>query len=335
MESAKNLHTDDNEQLLAIAHNTLQTQIHALSQLTSVIDSHFIEVAYSIAKAVPSTRILISAIGKAGLVAQKFSATLASIGIPSFYINPSEAAHGDLGRFTKDDIAVFISNSGETSELLTLLPSLQSKQIQIISITRSLASSLSRSSNKVIAYGNVKECTPLEAAPTTSTTVMMALCDALAMVCAHLKGTTSKEFYEFHPGGNLGRELMPVKEIMRIGDRHCIIEQSTITKEAIHRYTSTPGRPGAASIVNSHDELVGIFTDGDLRRLIDSGETFLNKPISENMGTSPKTVVAEMLAKDALKLLVKYEIDQLIVASSDQRPIGMVDIQDLAGLYSL
>jgi arabinose-5-phosphate isomerase len=267
--------------------------------------------------------------GKAGFVAQKISATLSSIGFPSFYLHPAEAVHGDLGRFTSNDLALLLSNSGETSELVRLLPTLKERGSHIISITSSRGSTLGKHSDIVIETGRFPEAGPLGLAPTTSTTVMMSLGDALAMALVNRRGFTKEEFAAFHPGGDLGRSLMLVSDIMRTGDSCCVVHESVETKKALHLITETKGRPGAASIVNDAGTIVGVFTDGNLRRCLERDTEFLQKPIGELCSRTPITITPDRLAQEAARIIQERKIDQLMVVDERNTPVGLIDIQDL------
>jgi len=320
--------------LLAYARRFLRSQAEALLEVG--VDQEFTR-AVDVLVALPTTaRVVVSGIGKAGYIGMKLSATLASLGIPSFFVHPSEAAHGDLGRYREGDVALILSNSGETEEVLRTLRGLKELKCTLISITRDASSTVARASDIPIVIGRVEEGCPLGLAPTTSTTVMLAVGDALAVTSAYARGLTREEYLKFHPGGALGRELKltltSAAEVMRAGEYHCIVEETRTAREVLHSYSRTAGRPGAASIVNGEGRLVGVFTDGNLRRSVDAGTEFLDGPISAVMSHAPRTVPGEALASDALDLLRRYEIDQVIVVDAEHRPVGMIDIQDLVRL---
>lgn len=302
----------------------------ALRALAQGLGAEFERAVDLVLKINSTGRIIVCGMGKAGFVGMKFSATLASIGVPSFFVSPAEAAHGDMGRFTKEDIVIIFSNSGETPEILNTLGQLRLIGSKIISITSAASSSLSKYSEITLLIGENGESGPHGLAPTTSTTSMLALGDALAMAVFDRLGSPKDKFAFFHPGGSLGRALVQVSKIMRTGEEHCVVQDTASAKEVLHQITATKGRPGCASIIDGNGKLVGIFTDGDFRRCLDSGTEFLGKPISEVMGKSPKTISPDALAQDALKVMSERRIDQLIVVDSLGRPIGLVDIQDVA-----
>jgi len=184
-------------------------------------------------------------------------------------------------------------------------------------------------SDLVITTGKIEEIGPLGLAPTTSTTVMMALGDALAMSLMVLRGFSREDFARYHPGGDLGRALLTVSQIMRHGDSHCVVNKSEITKDVVHKITLTKGRPGAAAVVNDSGHLVGIFTDGELRRCLEGGVAFLGRPIEEVMAHKPKKILSSKLAQEASRIMQEIQIDQIIVVDNDDTPVGLVDVQDL------
>lgn len=318
--------------ILSYGKSIVGLEAEAVNSICGLIDSSF-ETAVKMILSIPSTgRVIVSGIGKAGFIGMKISATLASTGTPSFFLHPAEAVHGDLGRYAKDDIALILSNSGETPEILRILPSIKRVGCPIISITGSRSSTLAKHSEATLLIGKVDEVGPLGLAPTTSTTVMLALGDALAMTVLNQRGFSKEEFAQYHPGGALGRKLMTVAEAMRQGDEHAVARDNLLCKEVIHIISATKGRPGAAAIVNGEGKLVGVFTDGDLRRCLDLNINFLNEPISKYMGRSPKTCNASQLVEEALHLMSQFKIDQLLVTDEENRPIGTLDIQDVLSI---
>jgi arabinose-5-phosphate isomerase len=314
---------------VAYGRSIIREELVALAQVADLLDGRFAKAVEAILSAHAGSRIVISGMGKAGFVGMKLSATLSSIGFPSFFVHPADAIHGDLGRFTKNDIALLLSNSGETGEVLRLLPMLKQFGSRIIAITRSASSTLAQHSDITVEIGNFPEAGPLGLAPTTSTTVMMAVGDALAMTLVKRRGFTREEFAAFHPGGDLGRSLMLVSEIMRDDGSHCVVHESTITKKALHAITETKGRPGACAVVNDAGTLVGVFTDGNLRRCLDKEPDFLNLPIGTICSRDPITIRPNQLAHEACRIIQERQIDQLIVVNEQRIPVGLIDIQDL------
>jgi arabinose-5-phosphate isomerase len=274
-------------------------------------------------------RVVVTGMGKPGFVAQKISATLASTGTPSLYVHPAEAAHGDLGRIAKDDVVIALSNSGETEEILRLLPALRKIGARVVAVTRDRVNPLARSADLVLAFGNVEEACPMGLAPTASTAVLLAVGDALAMTVLGVRPFDREEYALFHPGGKLGRGLMKVRELMRQTEANPVVREDQPLAAAVAVMTETPGRPGAASVVDAAGKLVGIFTDGDLRRLVEHGETDFARPVSTAMGRNPRTVRPDALVVDAARVLRQARIDQVPVVDAEGRPVGLLDVQDL------
>jgi arabinose-5-phosphate isomerase len=323
-ENQANIATD-----LAFGIEILKQQIEALTRVAESLDPRFAQAVEKLLALETNSRIVVSGMGKAGYVGMKLSSTLASIGFPSFFLHPADAIHGDLGRLQKNDVVLILSHSGETDEVVRLLPRIKRFGATIISITSSSTSSLGRHSDLVIETGKIPEAGPLGLAPTTSTTVMLALGDALAMTLLERKGISREEYAAFHPGGDLGRSLMSVAEIMRTGASVCVVTEDTLNLKALHNITATEGRPGCAAIVNDRGAIVGVFTDGDLRRCLEREADFLNKPIGAVCSRNPITIYSHQLAQEACRLVQERKVNQLFVIDSDRKPVGLVHIQDL------
>ena len=274
-------------------------------------------------------RVVVTGMGKSGFIAQKISATLASTGTPSLFVHPAEAAHGDLGRIAKDDVVIALSNSGETEEILRLLPALKKIGARIVAVTADRANRLARGADLVVAVGNVEEACPMKLAPTASTTVQLAVGDALAMTVLANRPFDREEYALYHPGGKLGRGLMKVAEIMRGGEATPVVKESDPLSLAVAVMTETPGRPGATAVVDAAGRLVGIFTDGDLRRLVEHGQTDFGRPVATAMGRNPRTIRPDALVVDAAHVLRRARVDQVPVVDDDGRPVGLLDVQDL------
>lgn len=278
-------------------------------------------------------RVVTAGMGKAGFIAQKVSATLASTGTPSIFLHPAEAIHGDLGRVDKEDLLLAFSKSGETQELLVMLPHVKAAAVPVVGITQDGKSTLGRHCDLVLELGRIDEAGPHGLAPSASTTAMLALGDALALVVQEGRRFGPEEFARFHPGGDLGRRLMRVGELMRTGERNPQVRSGATVLQAIEVMTRTPGRPGATSIVDTEGRLLGFFTDGDLRRLIERG---LQNPresrIDDAMTKSPRSIGTETFALEALALLHQFHLDQLPVVDGDGRLLGLLDVQDLLNL---
>ena len=279
-------------------------------------------------------RVVATGMGKAGIIATKLSATLASTGTPSIYLHPAEAIHGDLGRLSEGDILLALSKSGETAEVLHLLGPVEAVGVPVIAITSRRSSSLARRATLVLEIGEIEEAGNLALAPSSSTTAMLALGDALALVVQDRRAFGPEDFARFHPGGSLGRRLMKVGELMRQGDRNPIVRSGTTVLDAIGVMTRTPGRPGATSIVDDVGRLLGFFTDGDLRRLLESKtHPDLDRvPVDEIMTRNPRSCSPDMFAMEALALLHRLRIDQLPVVDGSDQLVGLLDVQDLIDL---
>lgn len=326
---ASNLVEDRSASQLSYAKQILSQEQKALQCLIDNLPSSFVLAVEAILNIPPTGRLIIMGVGKAGFIGMKLSATFASIGVPSFFLHPTEALHGDLGRLSSFDIVIMLSNSGENSELLGILPYLKKNIAKLITVTASSDSSLGIASDIVVPIGKIQEAGPLGLAPTSSTLALLAIGDALAMTVLQQRPIDRQKFASWHPGGALGRSLLLVSEVMRIADQHCIVQETDSCSEVLHNITRTKNRPGAASVINAAGKLVGVFTDGDLRRCLDKQPNFLSLPVKQVMGQNPKTITPSLLAEEALGIMKRFQIDQLIVIDKDNRPIGMLDIQDL------
>jgi arabinose-5-phosphate isomerase len=274
-------------------------------------------------------RVVVTGIGKPGFIAQKISATLASTGTPSHYLHPAEAAHGDLGRVAREDLVLALSNSGETEEILRLLPALKRIGARVMALTRDAASPLGRAADLVLPLGAIDEACPMGLAPTASTAALLAVGDALAMTLLKNRPFDREEYALYHPGGKLGRGLMKVREVMRAGEANPLVRDDANVAQAVSVMTRTPGRPGACTVVNASGALVGVFTDGDLRRLMEAGRIDLAAPVKAVMSKNPRTVRPEALVADAARVLRQARIDQVPVVDAASRPVGLLDVQDL------
>jgi arabinose-5-phosphate isomerase len=268
--------------------------------------------------------------GKAGLVGAKISATFASTGTPSLALHPAEAMHGDLGRIRAADTVLALSNSGETTEIKALIPRVRSIGAGVIAMTGVADSTLGRLADCVLDIGPVDEACPLGLAPTASTSAMLALGDALAMVVLDVRGFSHEDYARYHPSGSLGRKLMKVREIMRQGEELPLVPTGTPITEVVLTMSATKGRPGAALVVTEDGRLGGLFTDGDLRRLIETnGSAGLDQPVDEFMTRTPKTAHPDQLLEEAERLLREHKKDQVPVIDDDGRPVGLLDVQDV------
>ena len=279
--------------------------------------------------------VLVTGLGKSGIIGMKLSATLASLGIPSHDIHPSEAAHGDLGRIRSNDCVIALSHSGETEEVVALCGILRQDGVPIVSITGGEGqSALARLANVALALGTIPEAGDLSPAPTCSTTAALAVGDAIALAAARRRAFTADDFARRHPGGTLGGLLRPVTDVLRfvLGDNLPIVDEKKTLRDALTDAQSLGRRPGAVLIVDDRGALSGIFTDGDLRRLILNDPTKLDAPIKEVMTASPRTLGADALVRDAVRLVREYRQDEIPIVDDNNQPIGVLDVQDLMAL---
>ncbi len=314
------------QEILDWVKEVLETEKKGIGDLKRNLNNNFLKVIKIMADC--SGRIIVTGMGKAGIVGQKFSATLSSTGSSSFWLHAAEAVHGDLGRVREDDVVVILSYSGETDEIKNLIPFIKKIGSKIIAITGNPKSNLGRYSDGVVNVKVDREACFLGLAPTTSTTAMLAICDAVSVVLQRIKGFQEKDFALFHPRGSLGRKLLlKVKDIMRKGKFNPVANEDDLVKKVIVKITSS--HAGAATVVNKDKVLIGIFTDGDLRRNIEKHPQLLKKKVSTVMTKNPVVVCDNDLASEALKVLEKKKIDEVPVVDSKKRPVGMLDIQDL------
>jgi arabinose-5-phosphate isomerase len=275
-------------------------------------------------------QVVVTGVGKSGLVGQKISATMASTGTPSIYLHSAEALHGDLGRIRKQDLVLALSHSGETEEVVRLIPLLKRLGVPFIAVTQTVTSRLGKEADVVLELGPVDEACPMGLAPTSSTTATMAIGDALALAASRRKRFSREDYALFHRGGALGRKLLRVEEIMRTGDLLPTVEPALSVREALTRVSGIGARrAGAALVVDPDGRLLGIFTDGDLRRQVQGGLDFLDGPVGDVMTVSPKTIDTRMLVAEAQKLMKAHLIDEVPVLDQEGRPVGMLDVQDL------
>lgn len=290
----------DTQQILVWAKDVLDHEAREVAALIDRLDGSFTDAIRILSEC--KGKVVASGMGKAGIIAQKFSATLSSTGTPSLWLHPAEAVHGDLGRATKDDVIVILSYSGETDEIKVLLPFLKKIGSKVISMTGNTSSSLARYSDAVLDVKVAREACALNLAPTTSTTVMLAMCDALSVVLQKLKGFREKDFAMFHPRGSLGRKLLlTVEDCMRKGKANPIVGGDELVSEVLVAITNA--RAGACVIVDAQRNVLGIFTDGDLRRHLESDSNLLKRRIAEVMTVNPRVVRADTLASEAMRIL--------------------------------
>ncbi|MFA5270738.1 MAG: KpsF/GutQ family sugar-phosphate isomerase [Candidatus Omnitrophota bacterium] len=314
------------KEIIAWASEVLSIEARGILSLEKSLNDEFLNVVKILS--VCEGKIVVTGMGKAGIIGQKFSATLSSTGTSSFWLHAAEAVHGDLGRIEEKDVVVVLSYSGETEEIKNLIPFIRQIGAKIIAITGNLRSSLNRYADGFASVKIDKEACPLGLAPTTSTTAMLAVCDAISVVLQKIKGFKEKDFAFFHPRGSLGRKLLlRVKDIMRKKRFNPVVTEDMLVKDVLVKITSS--HAGAASVTNREKKLVGIFTDGDLRRNLERYPNLLRKKVKDVMTKNPVVVKDDDLASSALKVLENRKIDEVPVVDKNYKPAGMLDVQDL------
>jgi arabinose-5-phosphate isomerase len=324
------------EALRQFALQVVQTEAAAVSAVGSAIDEPF-ERAVRLILDCPGA-VLTCGIGKAGIIARKLSASLSSTGTPSHFLNPSEGVHGDVGSIRSGDLVIILSDSGETEEILRMLSILKKLNHPVISISSTRNNSLARFSNVSLAYGKIREACPLGLAPSASTTAMLALGDALFLSVMKLRKFTADDFAIYHPAGQLGRKLIKVSEAMtfRFGENLPVASEDLTVGEVLRQVSKIKRRSGAVILVDKNEKVSGIFSDGDLRRLITEDDAaVLQRPVSQVMTRNPKRVRGDALASEAMAVMKQFRIDELPVVDGDDKPIGLIDVQDLVVLKML
>lgn len=309
-----------------IGREIIEIETGAISRLRSKINKSFEKAVTMMADC--KSRIILTGMGKPGFIARKMAATLASTGAPSLFLHPAEAVHGDLGMVTSKDLIIAISQSGETEEIVRLLPLLKKKGTPLIAMTSMPKSTLAKCADVVLDLGVSREACPLNLAPSASTTASLAMGDALALTLLKIKGFRSEDFAELHPGGSLGKRLLRVSDIMRKGKSNPLVKTGTSIRQALLKITAA--RAGSCTIVDSKGKLIGIFTDGDLRRhLREKGEEILNRPIEKFATIKPRYIFKDKLAEEAFHVLESRRIDEIPVVDQAMRVVGLLDVQDL------
>jgi arabinose-5-phosphate isomerase len=317
---------------LGEARKVFRIEIQALKTVCQNLDQSFDRAVDAIVNCLRSKgKIIVVGVGKSGHVGRKISATLTSTGSTSLLMNSVDALHGDLGVVADGDVILALSYSGESEELLNLIPPLKRFSVQIIAITGVLKSSLARLSDLVLNVRVPKEACPFNLAPTASTTAMLVMGDALAMAILQARRFKAQDFARYHPSGAIGRALLlKVSSIMRTGERNAVAQQDISVKEAL--LLMTRAKSGSVSVVNGRGKLVGVFTDGDLRRQMALQEDVLSELLRKVMTRNPVVIHESALAAQALKVFNERNIDDLIVVNSRHEPVGLIDSQDLPKL---
>jgi arabinose-5-phosphate isomerase len=317
---------------LHFAREILELESQTLAQMAKRLDGRFCQAVECLYRCRGS--VIVSGMGKAGLVGQKIMATLASTGTRSHCLHPAEAVHGDLGRVHQDDVMLILSQSGETEEVVRLLPSLKDLEVPILAITSRAESTLGRAATVALELGPLEEACSLGLAPSTSTTAMLALGDALALVTSRMRGFRREDFARFHPAGSLGRKLSKVQHHMRRLDE-CRVAAESQTVREVFVNLSVPGRrSGAIMLVDQQGKLSGIFTDSDLARIFERrSDPELDQSITKVMTADPIRMRLDALMLDAVRLMAEHKISELPVVDGDGRPAGLIDVTDVVGMF--
>ena len=315
--------------MLEQARQVLRMEAEAVLEQVERIDEHF-KAAVEMIMTCPG-RTVITGMGKSGIIGRKMAATLASTGTPSFYLHPAEGIHGDLGMVTEGDVVIALSNSGETGEVLHILPSLRRIGAKLIAMVGNPNSTLAKNSDIVLNVGVTREACPLGLAPTSSTTAALAYGDALALALLSKRKFTASQFAVFHPGGSLGRKLLlTVEDIMHSGTENPLVKADISVQDAL--FVITDKGLGAVSVVDNNNKMLGVLTDGDIRRGLSKGVDFLKRPVTELMTASPKTITKEKLAAQALHIMESNRpkpITVLPVVDAENHVIGLLHMTDL------
>jgi len=322
---------------LKLARRALRAEAGAIGELAEMVGEDFARAAEMLFACRGKT--VLTGVGKAGIIARKISATLASTGTSSIFLHPVEALHGDLGRVARLDVVIALSHSGSSEEIVRLLDHLKKRGARLVAFTGDRESVLGRHADVTLCYGQVEEACPHGLAPTVSTTCMLALGDALALTVMRMRNFTPEDFAAFHPGGSLGRKLLKVEEamILRKDERLAVVADSLALGEALAQAEKGSRRTGAMLLADGDGRLSGILTDADLRRVLlaHPGEDILSQPVSRFMTGNPKHVRVGTLASEALATMSALRIDELPVVDDDGRPVGVIDVQDLMGIKTV
>jgi arabinose-5-phosphate isomerase len=326
MNPSSNAHRFSPERALALGRQTLSIEAAAVDALKSRINEDFARAVELILTS--SGRLIVSGMGKSGHIARKIAATMASTGTPAYFVHPAEASHGDLGMITRDDVLLALSNSGESEELLRIIPLVKRSGARLISMTGVPGSSLAREADVHLDAGVAQEACPHNLAPTASTTAALALGDALAVALLDARGFGPDDFARSHPGGSLGRKLLThVSDVMRPADKVPAVSPTTSITDAI--VAMSRGGLGLVAIVNTQNRIAGIFTDGDLRRAFEKRLDLQNGEIASVMHSAPHTIQANRLAVEAVEMMERLRINGLLVADAEGKLVGALNMHDL------
>ena len=316
----------NNDQLKKLGLAVIETELSAIDSLKPRINDDFASACHLLLNC--KGRVVVTGMGKSGHIGGKIAATLASTGTPAFFVHPGEASHGDLGMITDKDVVLALSNSGETNELLTIVPIIKRLAVPLISMTGNAQSTLAQQADINIDIAVEKEACPLGLAPTSSTTVTLVMGDALAVACLDARGFTAKDFALSHPGGSLGRRLLlHVADIMHTGDDIPRVADNASLRDALLEMTRK--KLGMTAIVDDNNKMLGIFTDGDLRRALDKNIDIHSASINDVMTKNCKTIKKNILAAEALKIMEDKKINAIVVVDDENTLIGAINMHDL------
>ncbi len=318
---------------IKLGREILRSEAAAISRLVKTLDGSFSNAVNAILGCCGS--VVVTGMGKAGLIGQKIAASFSSTGTPSHFMHPAEAIHGDLGAVRGEDVVLLLSYSGETEEITRLLPLLRRLASKMVAITSLPSSTLARGVDVCLLLGEIAEACPIGLAPSSTTTAMLALGDALALTASQSRGFTRENFARFHPGGSLGRSLTPVEHIMRPLQECRVAEQSQSLRQVLVQVSRPGRRTGAIMLVDEGGVLTGVFTDSDLARLLESsGEGQLDQPIANCMSKRFQTIRQGEMLPTAMAILAARKISELPVVNGDGRPVGLIDITDVMSALS-
>ncbi len=319
-------HMCPDHEILAMGRRTLEIEAAALTALAERLGPELVVAVQALLAC--RGRVVVSGMGKSGHIGGKIAASLASTGTPAFFVHPGEASHGDLGMIQHDDVVIALSNSGESGELVSILPLIKRRGAYLIAITGNPESTLAREANLHLEAAVAQEACPLNLAPTASTTAALAIGDALTVATLHARGFTAEDFARTHPGGSLGRRLLVhVRDLMHSGEALPVVNEAASLKAALLEMTQKG--LGMTAIVDASDGLVGIFTDGDLRRCLDRDVDVRGVAIREVMKTGPRTIHADALAVEAVERMQEWSVNGMLVVDADNRLVGALNMHDL------
>jgi arabinose-5-phosphate isomerase len=311
--------------VLVFGKQVMRAEAEGISSARDIQSDSFASVCNMIVHC--SGKVVVSGVGKAGLIGKKISATMASTGTPSIWLDPINALHGDLGMVDAKDIALLISNSGSSGELLLTAKGLRALGVTLIAMTRSIDTLLAKMCDHTLELGLHEEACPLNLAPSTSTSVMLALGDAVALTVLKMRGFSEQDYARYHPAGALGRRVVPVEHLMRIGKAMAIVGESAVIGDAVQAITKA--RCGLCMIIDEVGRLKGVYTDGDFRRDWSAGVDIGSEKVSIRMNKAPRSIKFSMTGGDALDLMRQIKVNALPVMNTDHKVVGLLDIQDL------